>query len=65
MIHVTADLPAAAPSVKLRLRLPAGERIGAVSTAGRPVPRNVKTATLDLSGRSGRVELDVTVSSDG
>jgi hypothetical protein len=58
-------LPPTSPaprSLRLRLRLPAGEKITAVVLAGRPVPFDPKTATIDLSGRTGALELVATVS---
>jgi hypothetical protein len=64
VVHVTVAPPASpAPTVlRLRLRLPAGERIGAIRTVGRRLVRfDAKTGTIDLTGRSGRVELYATV----
>ena len=49
--------------LSLRLRLPSGERIGTVRLAGRPVPVERDNGTIDLSGRSGRLDLHVTVTS--
>jgi hypothetical protein len=58
-IHVAVDLPARTPpsSVKLRLRLPAGQVISRASFGGRSLP--VEDATIDLSGLQGHVELTV------
>lgn len=57
-IRVRVAVPSRKPPqrLRLRLRLPAGERIGAV-TPGRPV--DVRTQTIDLSGLRGTVELTV------
>ena len=52
----------AAPSVRLRLRLPAGTRITAVRAGGRLLPFDTVTGTIDLSGRRGPVELDAVLS---
>jgi hypothetical protein len=47
-------------TLKLRLRLPPGRRIGGVTLAGRPFGRLSRaTQTLDLSRLSGRLELVV------
>jgi hypothetical protein len=54
-IDVSLDLPRAAHA-RLRLRLPAGERV--VSTTMGPVGL---AGTIDLSGRSGRVALRATI----
>jgi hypothetical protein len=45
--------------LRLRVRLPAGERIGAVTLAGTPFDRFADPETLDLSGLTGHVELVV------
>jgi len=45
------------PSLRLRLRLPAGERLTAVRVGAERMPFDVKTGTIDLSGRKGRVDL--------
>jgi hypothetical protein len=57
-LRVLVDIPARVrpKSVRLRLRLPAGERIAAV-VPKRPV--DTRTQTIDLSGLRGTVELEV------
>jgi hypothetical protein len=45
----------------LRLRLPAGEHIGSVRLAGRPVAFDRRTGTIDLSGPRGPMQLTVAV----
>ena len=63
-VHVTVCLPSSPTlaSVRLRLRLPAGERMARVELAGRRVGYDARTGTIDLSGRSGTLELTGTVS---
>ncbi len=63
LVHVTVDVPAspAAQSVRLRLRLPDGERIASVYVAGLTLPFDGKTGTIDLSGWAGGLDLDVTL----
>jgi hypothetical protein len=58
-LRVRVTVPSRTPPgrLRLRLRLPAGERIGAVVPA-RPV--NSRAQTIDLSGLRGTVELEVT-----
>jgi hypothetical protein len=61
-IRVRLDAPRAASlrTLRLRLRLPDGERITGVSRAGRSFQRiDAGTGTIDLSGLSGRLELVV------
>ena len=49
-------------SLALRVRLPRGSRIAGVTLAGRPYLRfDRRTETIDLSGRSGRLDLAVRV----
>jgi hypothetical protein len=57
-VHVEVQVPSRDPPqrLRLRLRLPPGDQIGAVSPT-RPV--DVKSQTIDLSGLRGTVELDV------
>ncbi len=57
-LRVTIEVPARTPPgrLRLRLRLPTGERLGATSPK-RPV--DVRTQTIDLSGLRGTVELEV------
>jgi hypothetical protein len=59
-VHVDLDAPAA-PSLLLRLRLPTGTRLAAVRSAGREVPFDARSGTIDLSGRRGRIEIDAAV----
>jgi hypothetical protein len=62
IVHVTVDVPPpAAGELELRLRLPGGERIGAVRLAGHAVRYEAKTGTIDLTGRTGHLELDATL----
>ncbi len=56
-VHVAVVAPTA-PALRLRLRLPAGERIAAIHLAGRPVRYDAATGTIDLTGRTGHLELD-------
>jgi hypothetical protein len=61
-IHVTIDPPkrSSLATLSLRLRLPRGKRIGAVTLDGRPYNRvDARGETIDLSGRTGRLELFV------
>ena len=50
-------------AVLLRLRLPVGERIGSVRIAGRTVPVDRRTGTIDLSGMRGRVQVTASIAS--
>jgi hypothetical protein len=59
-VRVTVD-PPAAPELRLRLRLPAGERIASVRLAGRPGRYDAKTGTIDLTGQTGHLVLDATL----
>jgi hypothetical protein len=60
-IVVAVDVPAGRPkSLRLRLRLPGGQRITGVTLQGRPYRRvDVVSGTIDLTGRRGPVELTV------
>jgi hypothetical protein len=50
-------------SLKLRLRLPSGERITSVTVGGRAFTRfDPASETIDLSGLHGRVNLVASVS---
>jgi len=60
VVHATIDAPAT-PSLELRLRLPRGERITATRFAGGPLPVDTPSATIDLSGHHGHLELEVSV----
>jgi hypothetical protein len=62
-VHATVDVPERARRLTLRLRLPRGRRIAAVTLAGRPFHRlDAATATLDLTGLTGRVDLVASLS---
>ena len=73
--HSRVDLPArfevawyvaehATPILKLRLRLPAGEWISAVSLGGKTFDRFAPdTGTIDLSGLHGRLDLTAAITS--
>ena len=57
-VSVRGEIPARAKQLSVRLRLPRGRRIAAVTLAGRAFRRfDAADATLDLSGLSGPVEL--------
>ena len=59
-VRVQLDVPSRlSGALRLRLRLPAGERVGGVTLAGAPFDRAVRPETLDLSGLTGHVELVV------
>jgi hypothetical protein len=65
-IHAVVDVPARAvlATLKLRLRLPAGERISAVSLGGKAFERFAPdTGTIDLSGLHGRLDLAASITS--
>ena len=58
-VLASVEVPARRPAtLKLRLRLPRGTTIAGVTLGGRPYGR-VRGETIDLSGRSGRLELVV------
>ena len=63
-IRVELEPTATTPrTLRLRLRLPDGERIIAVRLGGRPYRGlDAATGTIDLSGLSGRIELTVSLS---
>jgi hypothetical protein len=64
-VHVTVDVPARSSlgTLALRVRLPRGSRITGVTLDGRPYARfEAQTETIDLSGRTGRLDLVVRVS---
>ncbi|HST17253.1 MAG TPA: hypothetical protein VLK36_06265, partial [Gaiellaceae bacterium] len=63
-VRIEVSLPSspALASTRLRLRLPSGERVARVELAGHRMPVDARTATIDLSGRSGALELTATVS---
>jgi hypothetical protein len=58
-IEGTVVVPSRRPprTLRLRLRLPHGERIGAVRVDGRPRPIDRRTGTIGLSGLRGELEL--------
>jgi hypothetical protein len=61
-VGVSVDVPERARprAVRLRLRLPSRSRITAVLLDGRPYSRfDQRTGTIDLSGRRGRIQLEV------
>lgn len=61
-VHASVDVPGRAPprTLELRLRLPPGRRITGVTVNGRPSARfDPAEETVDLSGRTGRLELVV------
>ncbi|MFN2433193.1 MAG: hypothetical protein ABR599_10340, partial [Gemmatimonadota bacterium] len=63
-VRATVEVPARTPprTLKLRLRLPRGERIRAVSLGGRPFRRfDARTGTIDLSRLRGIVELAISL----
>jgi hypothetical protein len=59
-VRVHLDVPEGLRGpLRLRIRLPAGERLGAVTLGGAPFGRFADPETLDLSGLTGHVELVV------
>lgn len=57
-VRVSLDVPAGlAGPLRLRLRLPAGQQLGAVTVRGVPFDRLADPETLDLTGLTGHVEL--------
>ena len=56
-VHVEIE-PPASPTLRLRLRLPNGERIVHIEPSA---PYNARTGTIDLPGRRGPIELSATV----
>jgi hypothetical protein len=59
-VRVALDVPEGFRGpLRLRVRLPAGERLGAVTLGGAPYDRFADPETLDLSGLTGHVELVV------
>lgn len=57
-VRVSLDIPAGlAGPLRLRLRLPAGQRLGAITLGGLPFSRLADPETLDLTGLTGHVEL--------
>src|SRR5262249_20818357 len=62
-LRIAVTLPSSPPlaSVRLRLRLAGGERIARVELDGRRVPFDTRSGALDLSGRSGALELTASI----
>jgi hypothetical protein len=63
-VHATVDVPSRARprSLRLRVRLPRGHRVTNVTVDGRRLDRvDVASGTIDLSGRSGRLQVVVGV----
>jgi len=60
-VTAVVDVPARAEHVRLRLRLPAGERLRSVVANGRAARLDARTGTVDLSGTRGRVAISATV----
>ena len=58
-IEVTPPTSPALSTLRIRLRLPSGLRVRSVEEAGQPVPFDPSTATIDLSGRHGVLQLSV------
>jgi hypothetical protein len=54
----TAPAPA---TLRLRLRLPRGESVSSVELAGRSIPYDAVSGTIDLSGRHGTLGLTATL----
>ncbi|MFL5953140.1 MAG: hypothetical protein ACJ76I_03420 [Gaiellaceae bacterium] len=63
VVAIAAHLPSAvrAASLHLRLRLPRGERVKSATLLGRPLRVDAVTGTIDLSGRSGDLQVTVTL----
>ena len=57
-VHVQLDVPTGfSGPLRLRLRLPNGQRIGAVTVNGTPWYAFAGPETIDLSGLGGHVDL--------
>ena len=57
-VRASIDLPTGfAGPLRLRLRLPAGQRLGAVTVNGVPTTRFVGPQTIDLTGLTGHVDV--------
>jgi len=62
IVEASIEPPSPPPaSLRLRLRLPAGERLASVRLGGRPVRFDRRSGTIDLSGRRGPIELVASV----
>ena len=62
-VLASIDVPSRRPprTLRLRLRLPAGEKITVVQVDDKPVPFDARTGTIDLSGLRGSLTVDATV----
>jgi hypothetical protein len=60
-LDVTPPASPAPSTLRIRLRLPAGLHVANVEEAGRPVPFDARTGTVDLSGRRGALQLSATL----
>jgi hypothetical protein len=60
-VTAVVHVPARAEQVRLRLRLPAGERLRSVVANGRRARYDARTGTVTLSGNRGRVAISATV----
>jgi hypothetical protein len=62
-VHIDVIPPSspAPATLRLRLRLPAGQKIATVDLSGQPVRYDAKSSTIDLTGRRGELELVATV----
>jgi hypothetical protein len=57
-VRASIDLPSGfGGPLRLRLRLPAGQRLGAVTVDGRPSTRLTGVETIDLSGAAGHIDV--------
>ena len=56
-VPVEIAAPSPRPSLRLRLRLPAGERLASVRLRGHVLPFDRASGTIDLTGRNGPLEL--------
>jgi hypothetical protein len=65
IVRASIQPPSPLPSLRLRLRLPTGERIASVRISGRPVRFDRRTGTINLSGRKGPLELVASVRGRG
>jgi hypothetical protein len=63
-LRVAAPSAPAPATLQVRLRLPAGERIAAVELDGEALPFDRRTATIDLSGRRGELQVVAFVGSE-
>ena len=63
VVHVELSPPVspAPATLRLRLRLPSGERVASVALGEQAIPYDASTGTIDLSGTHGVLELTVGV----